>query len=74
MAIELLTKLAEQQEHCKSILEELALSIRIISFLFLEETDDYSKIIEVNLKYGKKIFLPYLVELVMNLMVESPNS
>lgn len=74
LAIELLTNLAEQQEHRKLTLEELALAIRVITFLFLEETDDYSKNIEVNLKNGKKISLPYSVELVMNLMIQQGSS
>ena len=67
-ALELLQNLAEQQEHRKLTIEEMTLALRVLSFLFLQETDDYNKSIEINLKNGKKISLPYSVELFANLL------
>jgi hypothetical protein len=73
-AIELLTNLAEQQEHRKLTMEELTLVIRVISFLFLQETDDYSKMLEVHLKNGKKIYVPYSAELFTSLIAQNDSN
>ncbi len=71
LAVELLQNLAEQQQHRKLTIEEMALAIRVISFLFLQEADDYSKGIEIHLKNGAKITLPYSLELCAMLLAQS---
>lgn len=70
-AIELLQNLADQQEHRKLTIEEMRLIFRIISFLFLQETDDYSKGIEIMFKNGKKLQVPYSAEFFATLLGHS---
>jgi hypothetical protein len=61
--IEILQDFAQQQENRELTVEEIMIALKIIIFLFLQETNDYSKSIVIQLKNGKKIELPYSQEL-----------
>ena len=52
-------------------MEEMALVFRVISYLFLQETEDYNKFIEVQLKNGKKLCLPYSFQLFAAMMMQN---
>ncbi len=73
-SVELLQNLAEQQEHRKLTMEEMSLALRVISFLFLQETEDYNKCLEISFKNGKKLYLPYSYQLFAILMQNNDSS
>ena len=61
--LELLSNYAMLQEQRALTFEEMMIIMQILMFLFLQDTDDYSKKIDIALKNGKKITLPYSAQL-----------
>ena len=57
--LELLANYAQAQEQRELTFEEMMMVMQILMFLFLQDSDDYSKKIDVVLKNGKKLALPY---------------
>lgn len=63
----LLKNYSRLQEQRKLTLEEMIFIVQILIFLFVQDSDNYSKKIEVAIKGGQKIVLPYSSELLTGL-------
>lgn len=61
--MELLQNYAKVQKQRKLTFEEMLTIMQVVMFLFLQNSNDYSKKIELILNDGEKLALPYSVQL-----------
>ena len=69
----LLQNYAHVQKQRKLTFEEMLTAMQILMFLFLQNSDDYSKKIEVILDNGDKLTLPYSTQLFASLCQQTDN-
>ncbi len=71
---EFLVQMAKKSKNQLLTIEEIITIYKMIMFLYLQDSDDYLKFIEIILGDGEKFKIPYSHDILERLMVEQNNA